>query len=168
MAAIYGCDISQPGCKCAARPFSGLYFAYLAAIKEQNGAAMSSGPREHLPGYLHRARHCTRARSTEEQAQELIDHFVHQAAHGPPAAHAGVQRAVRRAIPRGSPKPSAAWARTAARWSRKTQLPLSCNTLYNLRPAPEPNLTVLWSKRLPEGFKRFCAKVSIDTDCHPV
>ena len=75
MAASYGCDISKPA-QDTKEAIQWLYFGYLAAVKEQNGAAMSLGRTLHLPGYLCRARPQESGKYTEEQIQEFVDHFI--------------------------------------------------------------------------------------------
>ncbi|WP_321501875.1 formate C-acetyltransferase [Breoghania sp.] len=159
MAAKYGCDISRPAAN-ALEAIQWTYFGYLGAVKEQNGAAMSLGristfldiyiQRDLEAGFL-----------TEEAAQEMIDDMV---------IKLRIVRFLRTpdydALFSGDPT----WVtevlggmgedgRTLVSKSSFRFL----NTLYNLGPAPEPNLTVLWSTRLPKGFKNFCAKVSADT-----
>ena len=160
MAKIYGYDISRPA-ENAREAIQWTYFAYLAANKEQNGAAMSFGrcstffdiyiERDMKAGIL-----------DEPGAQELIDDLVIKL------------RAARHLRPPeynelfgGDPM----WITESVGGmgeNHRTLVTKSSfrilNTLYTLGPAPEPNLTVLWSVHLPEGFKRFCAKLSIDTD----
>lgn len=159
MAAAYGFDISRPAAT-AAEAVQWLYFAYLAAIKEQNGAAMSLGRvSSFLDIYLERD--LEEGRITEDEAQELVDHFVmklrlvrflrtpdyNELFSGDPTwvteSLGGMGNDGRTRV-----------TRTSFRF---------LHTLYNLGPAPEPNLTVLWSDRLPQGFKDYCAQVSIDT-----
>ncbi|MFC4601290.1 formate C-acetyltransferase [Cohnella hongkongensis] len=159
MAASYGFDISRPAAT-AKEAVQWLYFAYLAAIKEQNGAAMSLGRvSSFLDIYIERDR--KEGRLTEEQAQELIDHLVmklrmvkflrtpdyNELFSGDPTwvteSIGGMGNDGRTRVTRSSFR--------------------FLHTLYNLGPAPEPNLTVLWSTKLPEGFKAYCAKVSVDT-----
>ncbi len=159
MAAGYGFDISGPA-RDAREAIQWLYFAYLAAAKEQNGAAMSLGRTStFLDIYLERDR--AAGRLTEEQAQELIDDFV---------IKLRLVRFLRTpeydALFSGDPT----WVTEAIGGIGEDGRPLVTRTsfrylqtLYNLGPAPEPNLTVLWSPALPDGFKRFCAKVSLDT-----
>ena len=160
MGAIYGCDISKPA-ENAQQAIQWTYFAYLAAIKEQNGAAMSLGRvSTFLDIYIERD--IAESKLTEEQAQELIDQFV---------LKLRMTRQLRtpeyNELFAGDPN----WVTESVGGmgeDGRTLVTRSSfrilNTLYTLLPAPEPNLTVLWSNRLPEGFKRFCAKVSIDTD----
>ncbi|WP_100343613.1 formate C-acetyltransferase [Compostimonas suwonensis] len=159
MAASYGFDVSRPA-RTAREAVQWLYFAYLGAVKEQNGAAMSFGRNTaFLDIYLERE---LRAGTlTEREAQELVDDLViklrivrflrtpeyDQLFSGDPT---WVTESIGGIGEDGRPLVT----RTAFRFLQ---------TLYNLGPAPEPNLTVLWSEALPEGFKRFCAQVSIDT-----
>ncbi|WIF95063.1 formate C-acetyltransferase [Caminicella sporogenes] len=159
MAKSYGYDISRPASN-AKEAIQWTYFAYLAAIKEQDGAAMSIGRvSTFLDIYIERdLKNCL---ITEEEAQELIDHFVMKL------------RMVRflrtpeyNQLFSGDPT----WVTEAIGGMgidgrtlvSKTSYRM-LHTLYNLGPAPEPNLTILWSTRLPESFKKYCAKVSIDT-----
>jgi formate C-acetyltransferase len=159
MAQRYGYDISQP----AATGREGVqwtYFAYLAAIKEQNGAAMSVGRiSTFLDIYLERG--LREDELTESEAQELIDDLV---------IKFRIVRFLRtpeyNQLFSGDPT----WVTEFIGGIGEDGRPLVTktsfrilNTLYTLGPAPEPNLTVGWSPRLPEGFKRFAAKVSIDT-----
>ncbi|UBU11516.1 formate C-acetyltransferase [Nonomuraea gerenzanensis] len=159
MAAAYGHDLSGPAAT-AQEAVQWLYFAYLAAIKEQNGAAMSLGRTStFLDVYLERD--LAEGRITEERAQELVDDFViklrivrflrtpeyDQLFSGDPT---WVTESIGGLGEDGRPLVT----RTSFRYLQ---------TLRNLGPAPEPNLTVLWSPRLPEPFKRFCAALSIET-----
>ncbi|WP_309135539.1 formate C-acetyltransferase [Cellulomonas sp.] len=159
MAASYGHDISRPATN-AREAVQWLYFAYLAAVKEQNGAAMSLGRTStFVDVYLQRDLEA--GVLTEEQAQAIIDDFViklrivrflrtpeyDQLFSGDPT---WVTESIGGIGEDGRPLVT----RTSFRYLQ---------TLYNLGPAPEPNMTVFWSERLPEGFKRFCAQVSIDT-----
>lgn len=159
MAASYGYDISGPATT-AREAIQWLYFGYLAAVKEQNGAAMSLGRTStFLDVYLQRD--LDNGTITEEFAQELIDDFV---------IKLRIVRFLRTPeydeLFSGDPT----WVTESIAGIGDDGRPLVTKssfrflqTLYNIGPAPEPNLTVLWSNRLPDGFKRFCAQVSIDT-----
>ncbi|MBX7434467.1 formate C-acetyltransferase [Mycobacterium sp. Y57] len=159
MAAGYGYDISGPA-RTAREAVQWLYFGYLAAVKEQNGAAMSLGRTStFLDIYLQRD--IAEGALTESQAQEIVDDFV---------IKLRIVRFLRTpeydALFSGDPT----WVTETIGGIGEDGRPLVTRTsfrflqtLYNLGPAPEPNLTVLWSDRLPAGFKEFCAKVSIDT-----
>ena len=159
MAKSYGFDISRPAAN-SKEAFQWLYFGYLGAIKDQNGAAMSLGRTStFLDIYIERD--MKNGTLTEEAAQELVDQFVMKL------------RMVRflrapeyNSLFSGDP----VWVtesiggmgidgRTLVTKNSFRML----HTLINLGPAPEPNLTVLWSKNLPEGFKKFCADISIKT-----
>ncbi|WP_194089114.1 formate C-acetyltransferase [Vibrio hibernica] len=159
MAASYGCDISEPA-QTAQEAIQWTYFGYLAAVKSQNGAAMSLGRTStFLDIFIERD--IAAGKITEAQAQEMIDHFVMKLR---------MVRFLRTPeydeLFSGDP----IWAtesmggmgldgRTLVTRSNFRFL----NSLYTMGPSPEPNITVLWSERLPTGFKHFCAKVSIDT-----
>ena len=160
MATRYGYDISGPATN-AREAVQWTYFGYLAAIKQQNGAAMSAGRALDLLGHLLRARP---ARGHADRGAGAGDHRRprDQVAHRALPAHARVQRALLRRPGMGHRGRSAAWARTAARSSPRSRFRM-LHTLYNLGPAPEPNLTVFWSPRLPDGFKRFAHQ---DVDRH--
>jgi formate C-acetyltransferase len=159
MAKAYGYDISGPA-RTAREAVQWLYFAYLGAVKEQNGAAMSLGRTStFLDVYFQRD--LASGALTEQQAQELVDDFV---------IKLRIVRFLRTreydALFSGDPT----WVTESIGGMGEDGRPLVTKTsfrylqtLYNLGPAPEPNLTIFWSPRLPEGFKRFCAKVSIDT-----
>jgi formate C-acetyltransferase len=159
MAAGYGCDVSRPAAT-AHEAVQWLYLGYLAAVKEQNGAAMSLGRTStFLDVYLRRD--LEEGLIDESHAQELIDDFV---------IKLRIVRFLRTpeydALFSGDPT----WVTESLGGIGLDGRPLVTRTtfrflqtLYNLGPAPEPNLTVLWSPRLPEGFKKFCAQVSIDT-----
>ena len=160
MAAMYGYDISQPA-KDAREAIQWTYFAYLGAIKEQNGAAMSLG-RVSTFFDIYIERDIARGTLTETQAQELMDDFVIKLRM---ARH--LRTPEYNELFGGDPM----WiteavggmgedGRTLVTKSSYRML----HTLYTLGSSPEPNLTVLWSDKLPESFKKFCAKVSIDTD----
>ena len=160
MALSYGCDISLPATN-AKEAVQWLYFGYLAANKEQNGAAMSLGRTStFLDIYLERD--LASGLITESEAQELVDQLViklrmirhlrtleyNELFGGDPMwiteAVGGMGEDGRTLVTKNSYR--------------------ILNTLYNLGPSPEPNLTILWSENLPLAFKSFCAKVSIDTD----
>ncbi len=160
MAAMYGFDISQPAAN-AREAIQWTYFAYLAAIKEQNGAAMSLG-RVSTFFDIYIERDIANGILTEEGAQELFDDFVMKLR---------VARHLRtpeyNELFGGDPM----WITEAVGGmgeDGRTLVTKSSyrvlNTLYTLGSSPEPNLTVLWSNSLPENFKKFCAKVSADTD----
>ena len=156
---IYGFDLSRPANN-AIEAVQWLYFAYLAAVKEQNGAAMSLGrTATFLDIYIERD--LKEGNITEEEAQELIDHFIMKL------------RMVRFArtpeyneLFTGDPtwvtESLAGMNHDGRSWVTKTTYRY-LQTLYNLNTSAEPNLTVLWSEGLPEKFKKFCAKISIDT-----
>ncbi|MFI0411754.1 formate C-acetyltransferase [Actinomadura sp. 3N508] len=159
MAASYGYDISGPA-RTGREALQWLYFGYLAAIKEQNGAAMSLG-RTSTFCDIYLQRDLAEDRLDETAAQELIDDFVVKLRivrflRTPEydELFSGDPTWVTEAIGGMGTDGRTLVTRTSYRLLQ---------TLYNLGPAPEPNLTVLWSPRLPEPFKRFCAKVSIDT-----
>lgn len=159
MALSYGIDISEPA-KTAQEAIQALYFGYLGAVKDQNGAAMSIGRNStFLDIYIERD--LESGKITEKEAQELIDHFVmklrivkfmriqsyNELFSGDPTwvteSIGGMGVDGRTLVTKNSFR--------------------ILHTLVNLGPAPEPNLTVLWSKNLPMNFKRFCAKISIET-----
>ncbi|MFP4254289.1 MAG: formate C-acetyltransferase [Halothece sp.] len=159
MAASYGWDISKPA-QTAQEAMQWTYFGYLGAVKEQNGAAMSLGRvSTFLDIYIERD--LKEGLLDEAQAQELVDHFVMKL------------RMVRflrtpeyNELFSGDPT----WVTECLGGMGLDGRPLVTrtnfrflHTLYNLGAAPEPNLTVLWSENLPDNFKRYCAKVSIDT-----
>ena len=160
MAASYGYDISKPASN-AREAIQWTYFAYLSAIKEQNGAAMSMG---RVASFfdIYIERDIKNGVLDEAGAQELIDDFVMKLRM---ARH--LRTPEYNELFGGDPM----WITEAIGGmgvSGKTLVTKSSfrilNTLYNLGPAPEPNMTILWSEHLPEGFKKFCAQVSIDTD----
>ena len=160
MAAMYGYDISAPA-KDSKEAVQWLYFAYLGAIKEQNGAAMSLG-RVSTFLDIYFERDLANGTYTEEQIQEIVDDFVmklRMARHLRTPEYnelfAGDPMWITEAI--GGMGED---GRTLVTKSSFRIL----NTLYNLNPSAEPNMTVLWSLGLPEAFKRFAAKVSCDTD----
>ncbi len=160
MAAMYGFDISRPA-ENAREAIQWTYFAYLGAIKEQNGAAMSLG-RVSSFFDIYIERDIKNNVLTEEGAQELMDDFVMKLR---------IARHLRtpeyNELFGGDPM----WITEAVGGMGEDGRTLvtknsfrMLNTLYTLGSSPEPNLTVLWSKALPESFKKFCAKVSADTD----
>ncbi|MFE7558439.1 formate C-acetyltransferase [Kitasatospora sp. NPDC057500] len=159
MASAYGHDVSGPAAT-AREAVQWLYFAYLAAVKEQNGAAMSLGRTStFLDVYLQRD--LAAGRLTEEGAQELIDDFVIKLRivrflRTPEydELFSGDPTWVTESIGGMGEDGRTLVTRTSFRYLQ---------TLYNLGPAPEPNLTVFWTPQLPRGFKEFCAQVSIDT-----
>ena len=160
MAAMYGYDISGPA-KNAREAIQWTYFAYLGAIKEQNGAAMSLG-RVATFFDIYIERDIAAGILTEEGAQELIDDFVlklrcarHLRTPEYNELFGGDPMWITEAVGGMGEDGRTLVSRSSFR---------ILNTLYTLGPAPEPNLTVLWSEALPEGFKRFCAKLSCDTD----
>ena len=159
MAAIYGCDISKPA-ETAQQAIQALYFGYLAAVKDQNGAAMSIGRNTtFLDIYIERD--LAKGLITEEEAQEFIDHFVMKLrivkfmrTKEYNELFSGDPTWVTESIGGMGVDGRSLVTKTAFR---------ILHTLENLGPAPEPNLTVLWSKRLPVNFKRYCAEISIRT-----
>ncbi len=160
MALMYGYDISEPA-KNAREAIQWTYFAYLGAIKEQNGAAMSLG-RVSTFFDIYFERDIANGTLTEEGAQELMDDFVMKLRM---ARH--LRTPEYNELFGGDPM----WITEAVGGmgeDGRTLVTKSSfrvlNTLYTLGSSPEPNLTVLWSTALPENFKKFCAKVSADTD----
>ena len=159
MAASYGLDISGPASN-AKEAVQWLYFGFLAAIKQQNGAAMSLGRTStFLDIYIERD--LQNGVITEEEAQEIMDHFVMKL-----RLVKFLRTPEYNDLFSGDPT----WVTESIGGmglNGKTLVTKNSfrvlNTLYTLGPSPEPNLTVLWSTRLPQGFKDFCSKVSIDT-----
>ena len=160
MAAMYGFDIGKPAAN-AKEAIQWTYFAYLASIKEQNGAAMSLG-RVSTFFDIYIERDIANGILTEEGAQELMDDFV---------IKLRIARHLRtpeyNELFGGDPM----WITEAVGGMGEDGRTLvtknsyrMLNTLYTLGSSPEPNLTVLWSTALPANFKKFCAKVSADTD----
>ena len=160
MASMYGNDISKPASS-AKEAIQWTYYGYLAAIKEQNGAAMSLGRvSTFLDIYI--KRDIDNKILSEAQAQELIDDLVLKLRMARQLRtpeyndlFAGDPMWITEAIGGMGEDRRTLVTKTSFRF---------LNTLYNLTPAPEPNMTVLWSNKLPDKFKKYCAKVSIDTD----
>ncbi len=160
MANSYGFDISQPATN-AVEGFQWTYFGYLAAVKENNGAAMSLGRTStFLDIYIERD--LQRGLLTEKEAQELVDQFViklrlvrHLRTPDYDEIFGGDPTWVTESIGGMKDKKHSFVTKNSFRF---------LHTLINLEPSPEPNLTVLWSVNLPENFKKFCAKISILTD----
>jgi len=156
---IYGFDLSYPASN-AKEAVQWTYFAYLAAVKEQNGAAMSIGRiSTFLDIYIERD--LKRGIITEKEAQELIDQLV---------IKLRMVRFLRTkeynnlfgGDPTWTTESIGGMALNGKTLVTKNSYRI-LNTLYNLGPAPEPNLTVLWSENMPENFKKYCAKISIET-----
>lgn len=160
MASKYGFDISKPANN-AKEAVQWLYFGYLAAIKENNGAAMSLGRTSTFLD-IYFERDLKKGIITEEEAQEIIDQFImklRMARHLRTPEYnelfAGDPTWVTESLGGMTEDGKSLVTKNSFRY---------LHTLYNLGSAPEPNLTVLWSDNLPENFKKYCAKVSIDTD----
>ena len=159
MAKSYGYDISLPA-RDTKEAIQWLYFGYLAAIKEQNGAAMSLGRTSTFLD-IYAERDLANGVYTEKEIQEFVDHFIMKL------------RLVKyartpeyNALFSGDPQWVTESIGGVAIDGRHLVTKMSfryLHTLENLGPAPEPNLTVLWSTRLPDNFKRFCARISIET-----
>ena len=160
MASKYGFDISMPANN-AKEAVQWLYFGYLAAIKENNGAAMSLGRTSTFLD-IYFERDLKKGIITEEEAQEIIDQFImklRMARHLRTPEYnelfAGDPTWVTESLGGMTESGKSLVTKNSFRY---------LHTLYNLGSSPEPNLTVLWSDNLPENFKKYCAKVSIDTD----
>ncbi len=159
MAAAYGCDISKPSTN-VQEAIQATYFGYLSAVKEQNGAAMSLGRTSTFIDCF-AERDLKNGTFTEEQVQEFIDHFIMKL------------RCIKFArtpeynqIFAGDPvwvTESIGGVGIDGRHMVSKMSFRYLHTLENLGSSPEPNLTVLWSTRLPQGFKKYCAKISIST-----
>lgn len=160
MALEYGIDLSKPATN-AREAVQWLYFAYLGAIKEQNGAAMSLGRTSTFLD-IYFERDLKNGVITERQAQEIIDQFVLKLRMARQLRtpdynelYAGDPTWVTESIGGVSVNGQSMVTKNSFRF---------LHTLTNLTPAPEPNLTVLWSEHLPKAFKEYCAKMSIETD----
>lgn len=160
MANMYGYDISEPAAN-AREAVQWLYFGYLGAIKEQNGAAMSLG-RVSTFLDIYFTRDMERGLLDETGVQELVDDFVMKL-----RAARHLRTVEYNELFGGDPM----WITESIGGVGENGKPLVTkssfrflHTLYNLGTAPEPNLTVLWSQKLPEPFKRYCARVSVETD----
>ena len=160
MALSYGFDIAKPATN-AREAVQWLYFGYLAAVKENNGAAMSLGRTStFLDIYIERD--MKNGLLTEEQAQELVDQFIiklrlvrHLRTPEYDEIFAGDPTWVTESVGGMADDKKSLVTKNSFRY---------LHTLINLKPSPEPNLTVLWSEKLPHNFKKFCAKISILTD----
>ncbi|MGI6123908.1 MAG: formate C-acetyltransferase [Acetivibrionales bacterium] len=159
MAASYGFDISKPAYD-TKEAIQWLYFAYLAAVKEQNGAAMSLG-RVSTFLDIYAKRDLEEGKYTESEIQEFVDHFVMKLR---------MVRFLRTPAYDELFSGDPTWVTEAlagigvdGRHMVTKMTYRFMHTLTNLGPAPEPNMTVLWSPRLPETFKQFCARLSIKT-----
>ena len=159
MAEIYGCDISKPAVT-AKEAVQAVYFGYLGAVKDQNGAAMSLGRTSTFLD-IYFERDFKLGRITEEEAQEIIDHFIMKLrlvrfARTPEynSLFSGDPQWVTESLGGIGIDGRSMVTKTSFRY---------LHTLENLGTSPEPNLTVLWSPRLPAGWKKYCAKISINT-----
>ena len=157
LANMYGCDISKPATN-VQEAIQAVYFAYLAAVKEQNGAAMSLGRTSTFLD-IYAERDLKNGTFTEEEIQEFVDHFIMKLrlvkfARTPEynALFAGDPTWVTESLGGVGIDGRPMVTKMSFRY---------LHTLDNLGPAPEPNLTVLWSTRLPIAWKRYCAKMSI-------
>lgn len=157
LAKIYGCDISRPAAN-VKEATQAVYFAYLAAVKEQNGAAMSLGRTSTFLD-IYAERDLANGTFTEKEIQEIVDQFIMKLrlvkfARTPEynALFAGDPTWVTESIGGVGVDGRSMVTKMSYRY---------LNTLNNIGAAPEPNLTVLWSEKLPENFKRFCAETSI-------
>ena len=160
MAASYGFDISKPATN-AKEAMQWAYFGYLAGAKENNGAATSMG-RNATFYDIYIERDLAEGTLTEEEAQELVDQYViklrfirHLRTPDYDELFAGDPTWVTESVAGMISETKSLTTKNSFRF---------LNTLINLNPSAEPNLTVLWSKGLPENFKKYCAKISIKTD----
>lgn len=159
MCAAYGFDVTRPA-KDAREAVQFVYLAYLAAVKDQDGAAMSIGRTStFLDIYIEKD--IREGKLTEEEAQELVDQMI---------IKLRIVRFLRTPEYNDLFSGDPVWVTESLGGmgiDGRTLVTKTCfrylHTLYNLGPAPEPNLTVLWADKLPENWKKFCAKVSIDT-----
>lgn len=159
MCAAYGFDVTRPA-KDAHEAVQFVYLAYLAAVKDQDGAAMSIGRTStFLDIYIEKD--IREGKLTEEEAQELVDQMI---------IKLRIVRFLRTPEYNDLFSGDPVWVTESLGGmgiDGRTLVTKTCfrylHTLYNLGPAPEPNLTVLWADKLPENWKKFCAKVSIDT-----
>ena len=159
MCAAYGFDVTRPA-KDAREAVQFVYLAYLAAVKDQDGAAMSIGRTStFLDIYIEKD--LREGKLTEEEAQELVDQMI---------IKLRIVRFLRTPEYNDLFSGDPVWVTESLGGmgvDGRTLVTKTCfrylHTLYNLGPAPEPNLTVLWAEKLPENWKKFCAKVSIDT-----
>lgn len=159
MCAAYGFDVTRPA-KDAREAVQFVYLAYLAAVKDQDGAAMSIGRTStFLDIYIEKD--IREGKLTEEEAQELVDQMI---------IKLRIVRFLRTPEYNGLFSGDPVWVTESLGGmgvDGRTLVTKTCfrylHTLYNLGPAPEPNLTVLWADKLPENWKKFCARVSIDT-----
>ncbi|MBQ8174935.1 MAG: formate C-acetyltransferase [Clostridia bacterium] len=159
MAAGYGFDISRPAAN-TKEAIQWLYFAYLAAVKEQNGAAMSLGRTSTFLD-IYAERDLKNGLFTEKEIQEMVDHFIMKL-----RLIKFARTPEYNALFSGDPQWVTESIGGVAVDGRHMVTKMSfryLHTLTNLGAAPEPNLTVLWSTKLPENFKRFCARMSIET-----
>ncbi len=159
MAASYGFDISKPATD-VKEAIQWLYFGYLAAVKEQNGAAMSLGRTSTFID-IYAERDLADGKYTEKEIQEFVDHFIMKL-----RLIKFARTPEYNALFSGDPQWVTESIGGVAVDGRHMVTKMSyryLHTLENLGAAPEPNLTVLWSTKLPENFKRFCAKTSIET-----
>ena len=159
MCAAYGFDVTRPA-KDAREAVQFVYLAYLAAVKDQDGAAMSIGRTStFLDIYIEKD--IREGKLTEEEAQELVDQMI---------IKLRIVRFLRTPEYNDLFSGDPVWVTESLGGmgvDGRTLVTKTCfrylHTLYNLGPAPEPNLTVLWADKLPENWKKFCARVSIDT-----